>query len=265
MNLKEKMQEHKDIKQVTKNPKALNSVKKQTKKVIFAAFRKFGTLVIPAIHNLTVELYEELEKYSERNYGKEVFPCIPEEKLTEELCLAAIKNSILFFDDIPQKHKTYKVWLEYIKRFGTRINKVPKQFRTAELCLAAVQNDAGALFYVPEELHTNELYEAALETNGNERYRSQRINLLQYMPKQTAEICLRAVKQNGMALKDAKFKCEEICLAAVKENGLALQFVENQTKEICFEAVDENRKALMYIKDNDIAQLAALYANSRAE
>ena len=40
---------------------------------------------------------------------------------------------------------------------------------------------------------------------------------------------------------------EEICLAAVRSNGLALQYVKRQTSEICLTAVENNREALKYI------------------
>ena len=42
---------------------------------------------------------------------------------------------------------------------------------------------------------------------------------------------LKAVKENGMALKFVKKQTPKICLEAVKQNGYALAYVENQTSE----------------------------------
>ena len=42
---------------------------------------------------------------------------------------------------------------------------------------------------------------------------------------------------------------KETCLKAVKQNGLALQFVDHQDVDICLEAVNQNGMALKYVKD----------------
>ena len=45
--------------------------------------------------------------------------------------------------------------------------------------------------------------------------------------KQTPEICMAAVKQNGWALKWVKTQTPELCMAAGKRNGYALKWVRN--------------------------------------
>jgi hypothetical protein len=72
---------------------------------------------------------------------------------------------------------------------------------------------------------------------------------LQFVKEQTEELCLAAVKQNGLALQFVKEQTEELCLAEVKQNGLALQFVKEQTEEICLAAVKQNGWALGFVKD----------------
>ena len=47
-----------------------------------------------------------------------------------------------------------------------------------------------------------------------------------YVKEQTEGICLTAVQQNGLALKDVKKQTEEICLTAVQQNRLALKDVK---------------------------------------
>lgn len=231
--------------------------------MIFAAFDAHGPVIIKHIRDFTPDLYEKLESYVRWSMDYDnVFSTIPEEKLIQEICIKAIEISILFLDDIPEKYCTYELYLEYVKHLGT-LEDVPDKFIDATMCETAVAADFKELQWVPAEYQTEAMYEDAFRQNESFAYkrRGSGLNLLQYMHNQTEKICLRGVKQNGLALKNSKYQTDEICLAAVHENGLALEFVENQTTKICFEAVDENRKALMHIRDKDLAQLTALYAS----
>jgi len=69
---------------------------------------------------------------------------------------------------------------------------------------------------------------------------------LEFLPSQTDEFCMIAVKMNGLILKYVKNQTPEISFAAVQQNGYALQFVKNQTLEICVAAVQQNGFALKY-------------------
>ena len=59
--------------------------------------------------------------------------------------------------------------------------------------------------------------------------------------------CLRAVKNNGHALRYVKEQTPELCLRAVKNYGDALRYVKEQTPELCLEAVKEDGDALSYV------------------
>ena len=50
-----------------------------------------------------------------------------------------------------------------------------------------------------------------------------------------------------MVLQFVHNQTEEICLEAVRNDGLALQYVNHQTKEICLAAVRNNPNALKYV------------------
>ena len=63
---------------------------------------------------------------------------------------------------------------------------------------------------------------------------------------QTIDMCMTAVKEDGIALKYVKKQTPEICMAAVKQNGLALQYVKDKTPEICREAIANNPEAEKY-------------------
>jgi hypothetical protein len=70
---------------------------------------------------------------------------------------------------------------------------------------------------------------------------------LEFVEYQLPKICLAAVRQNGLALEFIETQTEFLCLEAVKQNGLALEFVEEQTQEICMEAVRQNGLAIQYV------------------
>ena len=75
---------------------------------------------------------------------------------------------------------------------------------------------------------------------------------MQCVQKQTPEICLESVKQNGLALQYVQKQTPEICLEAVKENGCALKYVKEQSSEICLAAVKENIYTLKNVKDSNV-------------
>ncbi|MGC8308762.1 DUF4116 domain-containing protein [Clostridioides difficile] len=100
---------------------------------------------------------------------------------------------------------------------------------------------------------------------------------LEFAEKQTYEMCIEAIEEDGLLLKDVRWdelnltkeqiynlylkavnedgnaleyieeQTEEICLIAVKQNGLALEYVKEQTEEICIEAVREYYLSLEFV------------------
>ncbi len=64
--------------------------------------------------------------------------------------------------------------------------------------------------------------------------------------KQTKDVCLAAVMEDGFSLQHITNQTEEICLEAVRQNGFALQFVEDQTPDIRIAAVRQNGLAIQH-------------------
>ena len=110
--------------------------------------------------------------------------------------------------------------IEYLKRLGYPLLFILKN-QNIELCIEAI----------------------------NQKYYT--CDAMKEIQNQTNEICLLAVKQNGMALQFVKNQTNEICLSAVQQNGMALQFVKNQTNEICLSAVQQNGMALQFVNDKE--------------
>lgn len=61
------------------------------------------------------------------------------------------------------------------------------------------------------------------------------------------DVCMAAVKSNGIVLKFINNQTKELCVEAVRSNGLALKFVNDQNHNICLEAVLSNKKAFQYV------------------
>ena len=72
---------------------------------------------------------------------------------------------------------------------------------------------------------------------------------LKYIENPTPELCLAAVKNNGLNLEFVKEQTPELCLAAVEQDGIALKYVKKQTPEICLAAVNNNGWALQFVKE----------------
>jgi len=108
------------------------------------------------------------------------------------------------------------------------------------------QNGLALRFVSPDEKKTEKLCLMAVLQNG--------LALREVPPERiTDELCIKAVQQNGLAIEDVPVKriTEKIALLAVQQNGLALQHVpkESQTREIYLEAVRQNGKALKWVPE----------------
>ncbi len=72
--------------------------------------------------------------------------------------------------------------------------------------------------------------------------------VLQYVKDQTPDICMAAVKKQGLALHyvNDNLRTPDICMEAVVKNPMALLYVsqERQTEEMCMEAVRISPMAL---------------------
>ena len=62
---------------------------------------------------------------------------------------------------------------------------------------------------------------------------------LMMMKYPTKNVCLEALKQNGLALRYIENQDEEISLVAVRQNSDALVFVKEQTEKVCLLAVSK--------------------------
>jgi len=59
--------------------------------------------------------------------------------------------------EVPENLMTQELCLEAVRQFGWALNYIPENLRTAEICLEAVRQDGFMLFYIPKNLKTAEL------------------------------------------------------------------------------------------------------------
>jgi len=70
-----------------------------------------------------------------------------------------------------------------------------------------------------------------------------------YQGEKPEDLCIEAVKQNGLALQhiEAPYQTEEVCLYAVNNNWRSLQYVKRQSDEVCKTAIGKSGKAIQYV------------------
>lgn len=181
-------------------------------------------------------------------------------KNDEEKLIRDIKYGRIRIKDIDEGRLTERVCLEAVKKDYRVLADIHEQ--TDKICLAAIKNNAFALQFVKNK--TKEIVYAAVKKNGmslkcvNDRdddlcLTAVRSNgeALMLIDKQTEFLCREAVKNDGRALQHVKNQTDDICLTAVKQNGLALGYVRKQTNEICLAAVNELPEAFIYV-DPDV-------------
>jgi ferritin-like protein len=136
---------------------------------------------------------------------------------------------------------------------------VRSDLKTPEVCLAAVKNYKGTIKYIPSEKQTLEICKMVVEDKYHAKFICPK-KFEEYFPKnyvklvetdkckfcgvpekfQTQEVCLAAVKQNGVSIEyvPEKIITKKLCLVAAKQNGYAIRYIPSkfQTEEICLAA-----------------------------
>ena len=184
-------------------------------------------------------------------------------KSNPDMCCKAIDqyNKILKYIS----NQTYELCLKAILLDSDNIEYVKditSEFYI-ELCKLAIHKNVSSIEYINKNLNGyDEICMEAVKNNGL---------ALRYIKNKTPEICMKAVKQNDTVFvleiinNRTILNYSEICMEAVKQNGLALQFIkdisiENFT-EICMEAVKQNGLALEYIK-NQTPEICTVAVNN---
>ena len=222
-------------------------------------------------NELTVICHDVVKSGKNGSYLKYV----PEERITQEMCIDAAGNFPGALESVPHSFKTSqmclkavqagdtsgdffkilkwvpkdcmsqeleKLCIEKISQKGSgQFTSIPEEIRALPISLFAVQQAWDNLRHVPDEFKTSEVYFHAVKQRGK---------ILKQVPRElkTKEMCLEGVKQDGWLLQNDipnELKTEEICLEAVKHDGDILEYVpENlRTAKVCLEAVKKTGRA----------------------
>jgi len=101
-----------------------------------------------------------------------------------------------------------------------------------------------------------------------QQYRSTESMYIEYINKenQTPEMCIEAIKQNALSLKNVKInQTLEICLIAIEQNYLVSTYITQQTPEILIKIIEQNYRYLKHIfKQTPIMCMEAIKQNGWA-
>jgi hypothetical protein len=205
---------------------------------------------------------------------------VPEELLTEELCLAAMESNGYALKYVPEALKTEAVCLAAVQHGSLALEFVPEELKTEAICFAAVKQDCDAIKYIPDALKTG-AFEAMIRPviswSSNLRYGIELISWkfmalskeqvkwlekisgnsenFREVPEEllTVEFCLAAMESNGYALiyVPEALKTEAVYLAAVQRYGGVLEYIPEalKTEALCLAAVQQNGDALKYVPE----------------
>jgi hypothetical protein len=169
-----------------------------------------------------------------------VFPMIPIQFISYELCLRASKSCTCVFYQMPQVHRTFEVLSRCIANDSQVLYMIAEP--SVELCLWAIFQSITNL----SNIHTEPCkgFFKQIVAERPEAIKYIRCDLV------TEKLALVAVQQRGLLLRCLPERCktEAVCLAAVTEDWRALLHVPNQTPAQIEVALQQSRRAKRLIK-----------------
>jgi hypothetical protein len=220
---------------------------------------------------------------------------IPEDELTDTICIEAMRVRPRDIKDVPEEYWTEKflafwlsidgalehipwslrtptICLDKLEKSYHDIEHIPGKVRAVilneEKCVDIVRHNASFLQYIPEKFCNKPVYEAALNSNT--------VNL-RLIPEEisnellTEAKCLAIIEYDYKQLLNvpSKFFNETFCLAAVEKNKAVLTYVPNEfiTEDKAYlDAISSDPNLLIYkklyaIPDKDKILKAAIKAS----
>jgi hypothetical protein len=167
---------------------------------------------------------------------------------TYEICIAAINQNPKSFEYVT--HKTPDICKYAVNKNGLLLRLVKNQ--TPELRLRSVKQNGLAMEFVGKERESNDIDELdSLFDHADAK------NKTPYMkdPYYIGDITIKEFNEKNKDLVETR----EICLTAVKQNGLALKHINVQTCEICVAAIIQNPTVIELIREPDMLIQTILY------
>jgi len=159
---------------------------------------------------------------------------VPIEMRTDELKLAALKDTIHIFEEID--NPTEEMCELAISKSWTYLKEIDNP--TEKMYKLALQDSYKALKLIKNP--TEEMYNIALKQSDK---------AIKYIPNVTEEMCETMLKNNPRVLKYLKNQTYAKCLEAVKKDSEVIKYVQEkyQTRELCLIALEDNYKNIRHI------------------
>lgn len=195
----------------------------------------------------------------------------PEEEITYEQCIKAVKANAKNFFSVPMRFRTKELCGLVAEKGGKYWRVFPPKLITSEIAYRGVMEDAYGFNWVPNNLKTKELCLAAL-LDGKYAYQNSEKNfklipktvmdddfymkmvqgsyrLFEYIPEKDRnyDLCMEYVKLGGDLREIPKeLLTREMCMMAVAKNGLYIGYVPKEylDEELCMVALRKNRNAI---------------------
>jgi hypothetical protein len=226
------------------------------KKVVEEALKKNGMSLVHCIPKYKNSMTHVL--MAVQNNGLALQHASPLVRKQRSIVLEAIKQNGLALIYAEEFLNDKEIVLCAVKEYGLALKYASKYLRDdEEVVMVAIKSDPQSLLYAGYEQKSNrDVVMEAVKRNGMTIYHTH----TEYI-REDRKIALEAVSNAGMSLDVfKKFQNDfEICMTAVKQNGLALGFCKSPVDyKICFEAIKNDGMAFKYLpeslqNDDDLA------------
>ncbi|WP_194944800.1 DUF4116 domain-containing protein [Limnohabitans sp. 2KL-3] len=180
------------------------------------------SLQVVPVNRLNIILRQVFNLESDRVY--ELLALTPAEYLEYETCLAAIQKAEYDINEvlqlIPDQFRTRELCIAFIKVSDSYLEDLPPDLQFDNMCIEMALRGCASINKVPEGLRTQEIYERAYFDSLEEIPESHRSNSL----------CMKAVTWDGSDLRFVPDHClsDAVVLQAVTTTGIALEFVDER-------------------------------------
>lgn len=136
-----------------------------------------------------------------------------------------------------------KVCIEALKKKGSLLKYIPKDYQTYEMCHLAIENDPESISFFDEKYFSCEnLVKLALFKNSF---------VIKHIKNPSNEICNLALEQNPLSIRFIENQTNELCIKAINLDTNALSCIKQQTVEMCFICVNKNASSMLNINDQN--------------
>ena len=201
----------------------------------------------------TSQIPNSLLNLSEQDFNKVAtvhLGLIPHSFRTPQRCLDAVKFHSVNLNAIPQDKITQEILLEAVKHDGNIIFRIPITNRTPEMYLSAVSNQPKVIEEMPKDLINNEIANVAVSKNPS---------LIKHVPTPilSSKTILLALQQDGKTIEyiDKTLLTPELCQIAFNQNPNIIELIDQEwiTESMAKTIVSKDGSKIRYLPANKMS------------